>query len=428
MSQALNRRQFLGRGAAGGALLAAGLSGMARAESANNRVVVGVVGMGRGLSLAQTFAAADNCAVKYVCDTDSARLEAGAATVAAASGTAPQAVGDLRRILDDPEVDAAVFALPVHWHAPAAIMACQAGKHVYVEKPCCHNPREGELLVEAARKHGRAVQMGNQRRSSVALREAVERLHGGAIGRVYYARCWYAALRGSMGKGEETSVPETLDYEMWQGPAPRRPYKSNVIPYNWHWLWHWGTGEIGNNGTHGLDLCRWGLQVDYPERVSAAGGRYRFDDDQETPDTHLVSYDFPGGISVSWEGISCNQPGPEGTNFGVAFYGEVGSLVMGSTDYAIRDPQGKMIEERKGDLGGVEHVDNFLDAIRREDPMSLRSEIEGGYKSALLSHLGNIAYRVGRSLRCGEAGHILEDAEAQALWQREYEPGWAPVA
>ena len=422
MGNILNRREFLGTTAA----ITAGLSMGAKASSADKELTVGVVGMGRGRSLAQTFAASSGCVVKYVCDTDSKRLEAGAADVGKVSGKAPQTVGDFRRILDDAEVDAMVFALPVHWHAPAAIMACNAGKHVYVEKPCCHNPAEGELLVAAARKYNRCVQMGTQRRSSEVLQEAIEKLHGGSIGRCYFARSWYASLRDSIGQGQAAAVPPNLDYDMWQGPAPRRPYKDNLVHYNWHWHWHWGTGELGNNGTHVLDLCRWGLQVSYPTKVTAAGGRYRYKDDQETPDTHAVTYEFGDDMTVTWEGLSCNQPGSGGNNFGATFYGEGGSLTVGSTNYSIRDNQGKVLEEKKGDLGGKEHVDNFLNAIREETPMSLNAEIERGYKSTLLSHLGNIAYRTGHTLECDAAGHIKNDPEAAALWQRAYEAGWAP--
>jgi predicted dehydrogenase len=428
MTTDLNRRQFLGYAAAGGAALTAGIGKTVYADSPNERIIVGVVGMGRGRSLAGDFASAPGCTVKYVCDTDSTRLAGGVDTVQKAGGNTPEAVGDFRRILEDPEIDAAVFALPIHWHAPAAILACQAGKHVYVEKPCCHNPHEGELLVQAARKYNRAVQMGNQRRSSAAIREGMDKLLGGAIGRSYYARGWYSSLRESMGRGAETSAPAPLNYDLWQGPAPRRPYKDNVIHYNWHWLWHYGTGELGNNGTHILDMCRWGLGVDYPVRVAAAGGRYRYEDDQETPDTVMVTYDFDGGKTVTWEGLSCNQPGSGGNAVGVTFYGEGGSITFGSTNYILRDNDGKTLEQRDGDLGGAEHVVNLLDAIRQETPLSLRSEIEEGYKSALLSHLGNIAWRTGHLLRCGEQGHILDDAEAQALWRREYEPGWEPTA
>lgn len=427
MSKELNRRQFLGRAVAGGAAVTAGVHALAPAAAANDRVVVGVAGMGRGGRLAVDFAQQPGCVVKYACDVDRRRAAAAAAAVEEAGGRAVEPLGDLRHMLDDPEVDAVVFALPAHWHAPATIMACQAGKHVYVEKPCSHNPHEGELMIKAARAHNRVVQMGNQRRSSVVITEAMDKLHDGAIGRCYYVRSWYAAQRGSIGTGRDAPVPEYLDYELWQGPAPRRPFRPNVVHYNWHWLWHWGTGELGNNGTHVIDLCRWGLEVDYPVRVAASGGRFRFDDDQETPDTHLVSYDFDGDKMISWEGLSCNVPGSGGTGFGATFYGEDGSLTLGSAGYIMRDAAGKVIEEHEGDVGDIEHIDNFLAALRQDNAALLNSEIEEGHKSTLLAHLGNIAQRTGRTLQCGPQGHILDDADAQAYWQRDYEPGWEPV-
>jgi predicted dehydrogenase len=426
MSNLINRREFIQRTAVSGAAIVTAAPLVPSIAAANDQIVVGVVGMSRGRALAQTFASTAGCTVKYVCDTDAKRLEAGAADVAKTANKPPQPVGDFRQILDDAEVDAMVFALPVHWHAPAAIMACTAGKHVYVEKPCCHNPAEGELLVAAARKYNRCVQMGTQRRSSLVLQEAIQKLHEGAIGSCYFARSWYAALRGTIGHGQETDVPDGLNYDLWQGPAPRRPYKDNVLHYNWHWLWHWGTGELGNNGTHVLDLCRWGLEVDYPSRVTAAGGRYRYADDQETPDTHSVSYDFGGAKTITWEGLSCNQPGAGGNGFGATFYGEKGSLTLGSTNYSLKDEQGQVVEEKSGDLGGNEHVDNFLNAIRENKPESLNAEIETGYKSTLMSHLGNIAYRTGDTLLCDESGHIVGNPSATALWKRDYEPGWEP--
>ena len=427
MSNHLNRRQFLGHTMASGAVLTAGLKAAAQAETSADPVVVGVVGMNRGKALALDFLKAPGCRIKYVCDVDQNRLAEGKAAIGEASGHVPEEVADFRRILDDPEVEAVAFALPVHWHAPAAILACKAGKHVYVEKPCCHNPREGELLVEAARKYKRAVQMGAQRRSSAVITEGMTKLLEGAIGRSYYARGWYAALRGTMGRGEDGTPPEQLDYDLWQGPAPRGPYRSNVIHYNWHWVWRYGTGEAGNNGTHMFDLARWGLGVEYPKRVTAAGGRYRYDDDQETPDTQMYSYDFDGGKTLTWEGLSCNQPGPEGMFVGITFYGENGSLIVGHDKYLLRDGDGKTVEEKKGDVGGVDHVINFFNAIRSETPSALNCDIETGYKSTLLAHLGNIAYRTGHVLRCGEKGHVLDDAEAQGLWQRDYEPGWEPM-
>ncbi len=428
MSNALNRRQFFGSAIAGGAATL-GLASAARAQSPNNRIVVGVLGLSRGARLAREFAEHDNCVVKYACDIDRNRAEDCAAAVEEITGDAPEAVQDYRRVFDDDEVDAVVLAMPAHWHAPASILAMQAGKHVYVEKPCCHNPHEGELLVDASREYGKVVQMGNQRRSWPEIRGGMQRLREGVIGNVYYARCWYANTRGSIGHGEETEPPDHIDYELWQGPAPRRPYRDNVVHYNWHWMWHWGTGESGNNGTHGIDVGRWGLGVDYPVRVSSVGGRYFYDDDQDTPDTHVLTFDFPGGKTLMWEGVSCNRLGVGGSRWGVAFFGDEGSLVIDGPrrgGYDIFDLEGREEESVDGPVGDTPHIHNFLEAVRNDAPDELNSEIEEGYKSTLLPLLGNIAHRTGRSLTCGEKGRIEDDADAEALWAREYEPGWEP--
>jgi predicted dehydrogenase len=336
-------------------------------------------------------------------------------------------------------VDALVIATPDHWHAPAAIAACVAGKHVYVEKPCSHNPREGELLVEAARKYRRVVQMGSQRRSWARVIEAVEGIKAGVIGRVYYSRGWYANHRDSIGKGQVAGAPSWLDYDLWQGPAPRRPFRDNIIHYNWHWFWHWGTGESGNNGIHALDLCRWALGVDYPVRVTSTGGRFHFKDDWETPDTQVITFDFEGGKQMTWEGLSSNAYGLDGTGFGVSVHGEQGSIVIGGSNaYTVYDRAGKQTrkvaarpDEQKIDLTGpaadldAVHIVNFLESIRNGRRPA--AEIEDGHKSTLLTQLGNISLRVGRALRCDpKTGRVLGDKEAMALWSREYERGWEP--
>jgi predicted dehydrogenase len=426
MSQSIDRRQFLGRTAISG--VAAGWvlqQGSATAASAADPVVVGVMGLSRGRGLAASFAAQPGVQIRYVCDTDSNRVAACVKSLEGAGGQNPQAISDFRRILDDPEVDALICAAPNHWHAPATILACSAGKHVYVEKPCCHNPQEGEWMVAAARKHNRAVQMGSQRRSSPATQQAIEKLHQGVIGRVYLARCWYNNLRPSLGTGQPADVPPYLDYELWQGPAPRLPYIDNRIHYNWHWFWHWGNGELGNNGVHTLDLCRWGLDVHYPVHVTSSGGRYRYQDDQQTPDTQTVAFQFADRKQITWQGLSCNKH----TGGFVTFYGEDGALDLESNGaHSIYDARDKLVEQVPGDsVGEPEHVANFLQAIRTDNPDSLNAEIQIGHESTLLCHLGNISQRVERSLKCDPSnGHIVDDPEAMAMWQREYAPGWEP--
>ena len=240
-----------------------------------------------------------------------------------------------------------------------------------------------------------------------------------------FSRGWYNADRKPIGRGKPADVPAGLDYALWQGPAPERAYRDNVVHYNWHWFWNWGTGELGNNGIHSLDICRWGLGVDYPRRVTAGGGKYFFDDDQETPDTHVVTYDF-GDKAITWEGRNWHRHGFEGSTFGIAFYGDKGSLVLDGNSYKVFDPAGKQIAvQSKGFDGHDPHLKNFLECVRVGQRPN--ADIEEGHKSTLLCHLGNIAYRTGHALNLDPAnGQIKDDPAAEALWSREYRPGWEP--
>ncbi len=428
MNTSTSRRAFLKHSALTGAAIATAKAArsLGAADSPQGAVVLGVIGTnGRGTALAASFAGIGGARVAYVCDVDERAIDKAVSAVAAKQSGSTRRVTDLRRILDDPAVDAVVIATPDHWHAPATILACAAGKHVYVEKPASHNPREGELMVAAARKHARVVQLGTQRRSMPGVVEAIDRLRAGEIGRVLFSRGWYNADRKPIGRGKPAAVPEGLDYALWQGPAPERPYRDNVVHYNWHWFWHWGTGELGNNGIHSLDICRWGLGVDYPRRVTAGGGKYFFDDDQETPDTHVVTYDF-GDKAITWEGRNWHRHGFEGSMFGIAFYGENGSLVIDGNNYKIYDPVGKQLAiQTKGFDGHDPHLKNFLACVSSSG--RLNSEIEEGHKSTLLCHLGNIAYRTGHTLDLDPAnGHVQNDPAAAALWSREYRPNWEP--
>jgi predicted dehydrogenase len=424
MSDSLNRRHFLGAAAAAGVGLSLTATNVLGANE--KKLVVGVMGTGgRGTEHARTFAKQANVEVAYCCDADKSRAEKAAEEVGKIASKPATAVQDYRKVLDDKAVDVLVVATCNHWHAPATILACAAGKNVYVEKPCSHNPREGELMVEAARKHNKRVQMGNQRRSWPKIIEAIQQVRDGAIGRAYFAQAWYANTRGSIGKGQSAAPPVALDYDLWQGPAPRKAFRSNYLHYNWHWFWHWGNGELGNNGIHMLDVCRWGLGVDFPTHVTSCGGRNRWDDDQETPDTNVVTYNFPGKKSISWEGLSCSQF-PSGKVADVIFHGEKGTLVINGGGYTIYDEKNKEAKSDKGEAGDVVHIGNFLASIR-DEKATLNAEIGEGAKSTLLCHLGNIAYRVGRAINCDpKNGHVLDDKEAAALWTREYEKGWEP--
>lgn len=435
----LSRRDFLHATAAGAATATLGsLHALRAADSPNEKIVVGVMGTnGRGTDLARNFAKNSGASVAYVCDVDEANVQRCASAVNEIAGKTPTTVSDFRRILDDKSVDALVIATPDHWHAPATILGCQAQKHVYCEKPASHNAQEGEWMVEAARKHDRVVQLGTQRRSGPAIREAIEKLHAGVIGKVLQARAWYFSPRPGLGRATEVPVPAGLDYALWQGPAPERPYRefrdyrdakgknSPAFHYHWHWFWHWGTAELGNNGIHMIDVCRWGLGVEYPKRVSCAGGRYRYQDDQETPDTTLATFDF-GDKTITWEARSWYKKRADEPDYETAFYGENGSLVIGGGGYRIYDAAGKEVAKTPGSFSETTHIQNFCDAIRGQ--AKLNAEIAEGVKSTLLCHLGNIAYRTNRVLEISPETHRplgLSESE-QALWGREYNPKWQP--
>ena len=416
-----SRRQFLGQGAACGLGLLAFPA--LHAAGAQNKLRVGVMGLGRGLDHALALLQIPGVELAYICDVDRRRLDRAQKALAPKAPRPPVAIQDFRRLLDDREVDAVFIATCNHWHAPATILACAAGKHVYVEKPGSQNAREGELMVAAARQHRRLVQQGTQRRSFPGIIEGIARLREGAIGPVRYARCWYDNARASIGRGREVPVPAELDYSLWQGPAPERPYVDNLVHYNWHWRWHWGNGELGNNGIHYLDLVRWGLAVDFPQRITCSGGRYCFQDDQETPDTGVVTFDF-GGTGASWEYSSCHPRKTEKHPL-VNFYGDRGTLTLDGNGYQIFDPDGRPTAQGSGPGGDLLHIGNFVEAIR--SGARLTAEIEQGQRSTLLCHLGNIAYRTGHTLHFDPlTRRLLNDPAAEALWRREYRPGWEP--
>jgi predicted dehydrogenase len=427
MKNSMTRRDFLKQTTMAGAGLATlGTATAFRAgASPNDRLVLGIMGCnGRGMAHIAEHLAVPNVEIGYVCDVDSRAVEKGVAAVAKKQSRKPQGVKDFRRMLEDKSVDAISIAAPNHWHAPATILACAAGKHVYVEKPGSHNPHEAQLMVAAARKHNRVVQMGNQRRSWPSIIEAMDALHQGELGKLFFARAWYTNRRGSIGRGKPVPVPEWLDYALWQGPALERPFKDNVIHYNWHWFWHWGSGELGNNGVHALDLARWGLRVEAPTRVTCGGNRYHFQDDQETPDIYITTFDF-GHCGVVWEGQSCDPRGFEGAGFGVNFHGENGTMAMAGDECKIYDLNSKLVREIKGRRNDTLHFANFADGIR--DGKKLNAAIEDGQKSTMLCHLGNIAWRTGHTINYEPAaGKIVGDREAAALCRREYRKGWEP--
>ena len=433
-----NRREFLKKSALAGAGLTLGAPAFGQVMGANDQVNVAVFGThGRGEYLASTFAKAKNCKVIGIGDVDTRALAKGQQAVAKTGADQPRGEQDFRRFLDDPDVQAVVIATPDHWHAPMAIMALDAGKHVYVEKPCSQNPAEGEMLVAKQQKSGLKVQMGNQTRSSISLNRVVGEIHDGLIGKAYAAKAWYANTRGPIGDHDFTSVPEWLDWELWQGPAPRQEFDALLVHYNWHWFWKYGTGELLNNGTHEVDMCRWALQVEYPELVTSSGGRYHFDDAWEAYDTQLASFEFSDGKQIHWDGRSCNGMPLYGRGRGAIVFGTEGTVIMDRNGYTLFDLGGKEVRKEEESAQSVSmdttgggnldelHIANFLRGITEDE--RLNSEIADARPSVLMCHLGNMAQRVGSVLRIDpETGKPMDNPAAMELWRREYADGWEP--
>jgi predicted dehydrogenase len=437
----VTRREFLDTLAVG----AAGLAISSTAKSygqimgSNDRLNFAVIGLhSRAYAHLSALKANKSTArISHVCDVDSKTLKKFADDTERELGYAPATDKDFRHILQLKEVDAITIAAPDHWHAPMAIAGLQAGKHVYVEKPCSHNPAEGALLVQAQRKYGKLVQMGTQQRSSPHTIEIVDQIHNGVIGRAYYAKCWYSNVRKSIGVGKEAAVPAQLDWDLWQGPAPRQPYKDNVQPYNWHWFKIWGTGETLNNGTHEVDVCRWALGVDFPKTIDAAGGRYHFKDDWQFYDTLNTNFNYDDK-TINWEGKCCQGMKFYGRDRGSTIMGTTGTVLVDRDGYEIYDLKGNKTKEVKAskeqtlssDLTGRDsmtdmHFANFIAGIRKGE--KLNAPIEVGNVAVTMLQLSNVAWEVNRTLQVDTAdGKIRGDAEAMKMWGRDYEKGWAP--
>jgi predicted dehydrogenase len=436
----VTRREFLDTFAVGAAGLAIGSSAKSYAQilGSNDRLNFAVIGL-HSRAYAHLSALKANKAsarIAHVCDVDSNTLKTFASDVQRELGYAPAADRDFRHILQDKDVDAVTIATPDHWHAPMAILALQAGKHVYVEKPCSHNPAEGALLVEAQKKYGKPVQMGTQQRSSPHTIEIVDRIHNGLIGRAYYAKAWYSNTRKSIGIGKEASVPPQLDWDLWQGPAPRTPYKDNVQPYNWHWFKLWGTGETLNNGTHEVDVCRWALGVDFPNSISSSGGRCQFKDDWQFYDTLVTNFNYDDKM-ISWEGKCCQGMKLYGRDRGSTIMGTTGTVLVDRDGYEIYDLQGNKTSEFKtgtetssADLTGRDsmtdaHFANFIAGIRKGE--RLNAPVSIGNVAVTMLQLSNVSWEVNRTLELDTAtGKVKNDPAAMKLWGRAYEPGWAP--
>lgn len=404
----------------------------------NEQINVAVIGVrSRAKALCQGISRYPNAKIVYSCDVDEAILQEHNAWCETELGYIPKNEKDFRRILEDKDVDAIFIATPEHWHAPMAIAGLQADKHVYVEKPCSHNPEENAMLVAAQRKYGKKVQMGNQQRSAITSMRAIDDIRNGVIGEVYKGEAYYSNNRENIGTGNIIDVPSGLDWDLWQGPAPRQAYRDNIHPYNWHWFRAWGTGEIHNNGTHEIDICRWALGVGNPETVTSFGGKYSYDDDWEFPDNMQTTFTFEGNKFITWTGHSRGLIKPEQPGRGATIYGSKGTIELSREGYKLYGLDGRPIRFEfeqgvsatidtmgGGDLDAM-HIANFFNAIRTDEV--LNAPIEDAATSTLLCHLGNLAHDMGETLNIDPlTGKILDNTKAMEFWGREYEPGWEP--
>ena len=406
----MNRRNFL---------ISAAAAGTAQSRAASDRIRVAVIGMGgRGGDLMHEAVKLPGVEVAAISDPDELRMAQGAADLAGKTGRQPKQEADFRRILEDKTIDAVMIATCNHWHAVAAIWACRAGKHVYVEKPVSHNIREGQILVEAARKYDRIVQGGTQRRSQGYIRKAVELIHQGLIGDIYLSHWKMIGPRESIGFKEPETPPAGFNWDLWLGPAPEQPFHRNLVHYNWHWFWDFGNGEMGNNGIHIVDIARWAMNKELPVRVSSAGGRFGYKDQAQTPNTQTATWIFADGSHMVGE--VRNLYTREDT--GWQFFGTKGYMEMDIRGgYKVWLGRNKQPEPDMGKLEEINHYANFFDAIRAGDRKLLRAEINETHLSTAFCHLANIAYRLGRELKFDPVAlQFPGDSEANGLLTREY--------
>ncbi len=443
-----NRRDFIKKVSAGAAGVTIGGTALGMSAKSYNRIIgandklnIAIMGLGRrvGAYLEPLARKESNAELLYLCDVmEHQRVKAGK-HFSEGLGYMPKLENDFRKVLEDPDVDAIMNATPDHWHTPGSILAMQAGKHVYVEKPCSHNMKENEMIVEASHRYKKVVQMGNQQRSSIHSQDIIREIHNGVIGVPYRAVAFYLNSRGEVPVQKATAVPTGLDWELWQGPAVHRNYTSETWDYNWHWYgWNYGTGETGNNATHELDVARWALQVDLPNSVYVeAGKRHFFEDGWEMYDTMEATFKFDDNKVINWDGRSRSGQNTYGLgDRGTIVFGSEGTVFVDRGKYILYDRAGKIIRDHTSvssesgtALGGggdasTAHVVNWFEGIRGNE--KLRSQIDEGAVSQAMVHYANTAYRIGHGFDIDSKTGIMYDREAMKLWGRDYEPGWEP--
>ncbi len=418
-----NRRSFLQQSAAFGLGLSLGTH--AKAVGPNDKISVACIGVrGRGNSVMRTFAAESDCAITHICDVRKSVREQRAAEIKNKNGHMPKLVNDYRDLLDDKSIDVFMIATPDHWHALPTIHGCLAGKDVYVEKPASHNIVEGKTAVAAARKHNRMVQMGTQIRSAPFLKEAMEYVKSGALGKVIYGKAWETSRNGAVHLAKDSDPPSGIDYQLWQGPAPERKYNSSIVGSAWRWLFDYGTGDLGNDGVHRIDYCRAVMGLDtMPDTICTAGGKFFFEDDQEWPDTMIVNYEYPGKV-LTYEMRLWSRPKLFGAGEGAVIYGENGWVLVTNTSWKAYDAAAKLVKQGSSDIGQRAHIRNFLDAVRSRRRESLNQEIYSGHVSTTMCHAGNISWRTGKKLRFDSKTETFDDKEANQYLGREHRQGF----
>ncbi len=449
MIMSVNRRDFIKKVSVGAAGIAVGGKVMGMSAKSYNRIIgsndrlhVAIAGLGRrlGAFYEPISVKRANVELLYLCDVMEKQRVGAMQNFSKQIDYKPKLENDIRRVLDDPKVDLLINATPDHWHTPGSIMAMQNGKHVYVEKPCSHNMLENELLVEASKKLNKVVQMGNQQRSSPHTIEIIDEIHRGIIGKPYKALAFYTNSRGEVPLQQKVPAPAGLDWDLFQGPAPRREYTSETWNYNWHWYgWDYGTAETGNNATHELDVARWALGVDLPQRVDVEAAKRHYENDGwEMYDTMDATFRFNGNKIIQWDGKSRNGYDTYNGGRGTIIYGSEGSVFVDREKYILYDRGGKVVKENSASsneggiaLGGggdmtTGHVINFFDAVRGKE--KLTAPIDDASISMAMVHYANIAYRIDKGFDVDEGTGRIFDRDAMKLWSRDYEPGWEPTA